>query len=138
MRFPIFVSLSLGIVSSLAFGTDDAPYNSATISGLGARNIGSATMSGRISALAGVKEPSGKITLFVGSASGGVWKSEDAGTRYRPIFDEQPVQSIGAIAIDPKNTKNIWVGTGESWTRNSVSIGNGVYKSNDGGETWTP
>ena len=137
MRFPIFVILSLSLVSSLTFGAEDAPYNSATISGLGARNIGSATMSGRISALAGVKEPSGKITLFVGAASGGVWKSDDGGTRYRPVFDEQPVQSIGAIAIDPKNSKNVWVGTGESWTRNSVSIGDGIYKSNDGGETWT-
>src|SRR5947209_12625044 len=136
MRFPILVVLSLSLVSSLTFGAEDAPYNSATISGLGARNIGSATMSGRISALAGKREPSGKITLFVGAASGGVWKSDDAGTRYRPVFDEQPVQSIGAIAIDPKNAKNIWVGTGESWTRNSVSIGNGVYRSTDGGETW--
>ncbi len=96
MRFSIFVFLSLSLVSSAAFGADDAPYNSATISGLGARNIGSATMSGRISAIAGVKEPSGKITLFVGAASGGVWKSDDSGTRYRPVFDEQPVQSIGA------------------------------------------
>ncbi len=111
-------------------------YSSSSISGLNARNIGSAAMSGRVSAIAGVHEPSGKITLFVGSASGGVWKSEDSGTRYRALFDEQPVQSIGAIAIDPKNTKNVWVGTGESWTRNSVSIGNGIYKSNDGGETW--
>ncbi len=94
-------------------------------------------MSGRISAIAATHEPSGKITVFVGAASGGVWKSEDGGTRYRPIFDEQDVQSIGAIEIDPKHTKNIWVGTGESWTRNSVSIGDGIYKSNDGGETWT-
>jgi hypothetical protein len=115
----------------------DAPFNSSTISGLGARNIGSAAMSGRISSIAGVHEPSGKITLFVGSASGGVWKSDDSGTRYRPIFDEQPVQSIGAIALDPKNSKNVWVGTGESWTRNSVSIGDGIYKSTDGGETWS-
>src|SRR5436189_3793777 len=114
----------------------DAPYNSASISGLGARNIGSAAMSGRISAIAGVREPSGKITLYVGSASGGVWKSDDSGTRYRPVFDEQPAQSIGAIALDPKNSKNVWVGTGESWTRNSVSIGDGIYKSTDGGETW--
>src|SRR5881394_465953 len=137
MRFSIFVFLSLSLVSSAAFGADDAPYNSATISGLSARNIGSATMSGRISAIAGVKEPSGKITLFVGAASGGIWKSDDGGTRFRPVFDEQPVQSIGAIAIDPKNSRNIWVGTGESWTRNSVSIGDGIYKSSDGGETWT-
>src|SRR6266853_1406986 len=115
----------------------DAPFNSGTISGLGARDIGSATMSGRISTIAGVREPSGKITLFVGAASGGVWKSDDSGTRFRPIFDEQPVQSIGAIALDPKNSKNVWVGTGESWTRNTVSIGDGIYKSSDGGETWT-
>src|SRR5215468_11896116 len=106
----------------------DAPFNPASVSGLGARNIGSAAMSGRISCIAGVHEPSGKITLFVGSASGGVWKSDDSGTRYRPIFDEQPVQSIGAIALDPKNSKNGWVGTGESGTRNSVSIGDGIYK----------
>ncbi len=117
--------------------SEEAPYSSASISGLGARNIGSATMSGRISALAATREPSGKITVFVGAASGGVWKSDDSGTRYRPVFDEQPVQSIGSIALDPKNSKNVWVGTGESWTRNSVSIGNGVYKSRDGGETWT-
>src|ERR1700745_337172 len=115
----------------------DAPFNSASISGLGARNIGPAAMSGRISCIGGVHEPSGKITLFVGAASGGVWKSDDNGTRYRPIFDEKAVQSIGAVALDPKNSKNVWVGTGESWTRNSVSIGDGIYNSTDGGETWS-
>src|SRR5213082_3983696 len=115
----------------------EAPFTSATISGLGARNIGSATMSGRVSAIAGVRESSGKITFFVGAASGGIWNSDDGGTRFRPVFDEQAVQSIGAIAIDPKNSRNIWVGSGESWTRNSVSIGDGIYKSSDGGETWT-
>ncbi len=126
---------------SIAAQAQEAPYSSSTISGLGARNIGSATMSGRISAIAGTREPSGKITLFVGAASGGVWKSvwksDDSGTRYRPVFDEQRVQSIGAIALDPKNSRNVWVGAGESWTRNTVSIGDGIYKSTDGGETWT-
>ena len=120
----------------LARGAEQAPYSSATISGLRARNIGSAAMSGRISALAATKEPSGKITIFAGAASGGLWKSEDGGTRYKPVFDEQPVQSIGAVALDPKNSKNVWVGTGEPWTRNSVSVGDGIYKSTDGGETW--
>src|SRR6184192_4231903 len=133
----VFASLSCLFVCTVLSHAQDAPYNSASISGLGARNIGSATMSGRISAIAGTREPSGKITLFVGAASGGVWKSDDSGTRYRPVFDEQSVQSIGAIALDPKNSKNVWVGTGESWTRNSVSIGDGIYKSTDGGETWT-
>src|SRR5438552_1697907 len=137
MRFLKFVASTTLYLAGIAFAADEAPFNSATISGLGARNIGSATMSGRISAIAGAKEASGKIALFVGAASGGVWKSDDSGTRYRPVFDEQSVQSIGAIAIDPNNPKNVWVGTGESWTRNSVSIGNGIYKSTDGGETWT-
>src|SRR3954454_17732522 len=129
------VLASLFLCAISVYGAD-APFNSSSISGLGARNIGSAAMRGRISCIAGVHEPSGKITLFVGSASGGVWKSDDSGPRYRPIFDEQAVQSIGAIALVPKNSKNVWVGTGEPWTRNSVSIGDGIYKSTDGGETW--
>src|SRR6059058_4490572 len=131
--FPVATALFFWAMMSHA---EETPYGPATISGLGARNIGSATMSGRISAMAATREPSGKITLFVGAASGGVWKSDDGGTRYRPVFDEQSVQSIGAITIDPNNNKNVWVGTGESWTRNSVSIGDGIYKSTDGGETW--
>ena len=135
MRFLKFLLLT-ACLAGVALGADQAPFNSSTISGLGARNIGSATMSGRVSAVAATREPSGKMTLFVGAASGGVWKSEDGGTRFKPVFDEQPVQSIGAIALDPKNSKNVWVGSGESWTRNSVSIGNGIYKSTDGGETW--
>jgi photosystem II stability/assembly factor-like uncharacterized protein len=130
---PLLVVLACAMVSR----AENAPFSSASVSGLGARNIGSARMSGRISAIAGKREPSGKVTLFVGAASGGVWKSDDSGTRYRPVFDEQPVQSIGAIALDPKNSKTVYVGTGESWTRNSVSIGDGIYKSTDGGETWT-
>jgi photosystem II stability/assembly factor-like uncharacterized protein len=132
--FSFFLTVSF---VSLAAAAEQAPYNSATISGLGARNIGSAAISGRIDAIAAYNDPSGKTTIFVGAASGGVWKSENGGTTFKPVFDEQPVQSIGAIAIDPKNPKNVWVGTGEPWTRNSVSIGNGVYRSTDGGETWT-
>ena len=111
-------------------------YDSATISGLPARNIGSAQMSGRIAAVAGVQEK-GRVTLFVGAASGGVWKSVNGGTTFRPVFDKQDVQSIGAVAIDPSNPKIVWVGTGESWMRNSVSVGDGIYKSTDGGENWT-
>src|SRR4051812_14941378 len=137
MRFLKYSFVTLFCISGATFAAEQAPFNSSTISGLGARNIGSAAMSGRVSAVAATREPSGKLTIFVGAASGGVWKSEDGGTRYKPIFDEQSVQSIGAVALDPKNSKNVWVGTGESWTRNSVSVGNGIYKSSDGGETWT-
>jgi photosystem II stability/assembly factor-like uncharacterized protein len=125
---------------SRAAASDSTPtaaaVDSGTISGLGARNIGSAAMSGRIAALAGFSDASGKINLFVGAASGGVWKSTDGATTFKPVFDDQPVQSIGAIAIDPSNHQNIWVGTGEAWTRNSVSIGDGIYRSTDGGESW--
>jgi photosystem II stability/assembly factor-like uncharacterized protein len=111
-------------------------FDSGVISGLGARNIGSAAMSGRISAVAARVDASGTTTLYVGAASGGVWKSQDSGTTFRPVFDKTPVQSIGAITLDPKRPDTVWVGTGESWTRNSVSIGDGIYKTTDGGETW--
>ena len=90
----------LGGLALLAFAqvyAQQAPYTSATISGLGARNIGSATMSGRISAIAGAKDPSGRTIYYVGAASGGVWKSDDGGTHYKPVFDDQPVQSIDLV-----------------------------------------
>ena len=122
--------------AAMAFAQNSVKFDSATISGLPARNIGSATMSGRIAAVDAVDQD-GRITVFVGSASGGVWKSVNGGTTYRPVFDRESAQSIGAVAIDPSNPKIVWVGTGEAWVRNSVSVGDGVYKSTDGGENWT-
>jgi photosystem II stability/assembly factor-like uncharacterized protein len=136
------VAILSAVVLTAASGSAQAApvpavIDAGAISGLGARNIGAAAMSGRIAALAGYDDPSGKLTLFVGAASGGVWKSMDGGSTFKPVFDEQPVQSIGAIALDPSHPQNVWVGTGEPWTRNSVSVGDGIYKSTDGGETWT-
>ncbi|MFZ1137036.1 MAG: glycosyl hydrolase [Candidatus Korobacteraceae bacterium] len=128
-------ALALFMIGATLAAQTAPQISSATVSGLPARNIGSAMMSGRIAAVTGVNE-SGRITLFVGSASGGVWKSINGGTTFKPVFDQQDVQSIGAIAIDPSNPKNVWVGTGESWMRNSVSVGDGIYKSTDGGEDW--
>ena len=135
VRTMLFASAAAVLATPTAAQTVAA--DTAAISGLNVRNIGSATMSGRIAAVAGRRGSDGKVTLLVGSASGGVWMSEDGGTTFKPVFDKQPVKSIGAVALDPTNPKVMWVGTGESWTRNSVSIGNGVYKSTDGGETWT-
>ena len=123
-------------LATSGFAQSSIKVDSDTISGLGARNIGSATMSGRIAAIDAVQEGA-RLTIYVGAASGGVWKSQNSGTTYKPVFDKQPVQSIGAVAIDPKNPKIVWVGTGESWTRNSVSIGDGIYKTTDGGDNWT-
>jgi photosystem II stability/assembly factor-like uncharacterized protein len=140
MRFQLLRLAGILIVTAGGPATVQAQErlaDSGVISGLGARNIGAAAMSGRISALAGYNDASGKLTVFVGAASGGVWKSTDSGTIFKPVFDRQPVQSIGAIAIDPTHQENMWVGTGESWTRNSVSIGDGIYKSTDGGESWS-
>ncbi len=129
--------LGIGALLALAPGAGaQVKVDSDTISGLGARNIGSATMSGRVAAVAAVREK-GRLTVYIGSASGGVWKSMNGGTTFKPVFDKQDVQSIGAIAIDPSAEKTIWVGTGESWTRNSTSIGDGIYKSTDGGDSWT-
>jgi photosystem II stability/assembly factor-like uncharacterized protein len=136
LRSALLASAALAAAPSLA-ATAQPAANSAAISGLGIRNIGSAEMSGRIAAVTGRQEADGKVTLFVGAASGGIWKSEDGGTTFKPVFDKQDVQSIGAVALDPTNKDVVWAGTGESWTRNSVSIGDGVYKSTDGGETWT-
>ncbi|MBV8306872.1 MAG: hypothetical protein JO274_05280, partial [Gammaproteobacteria bacterium] len=106
MRFnpalPLCALLS-GYLGAAAAQPAVPSIDSGVISGLGARNIGSAAMSGRIAALAGYRDTSGKVTLFVGAASGGVWKSTDGATTFKPVFDEQPVQSIGAIAVDSSN-----------------------------------
>jgi photosystem II stability/assembly factor-like uncharacterized protein len=102
--------------------------------GLEARSIGPAAMSGRVSALAAV--PGDRLTVWVGAASGGVWKSVDGGLTFKPVFDKH-VASVGALAVDPADPQTVWVGTGESWVRNSVVAGEGVYRTKDGGESWT-
>ncbi|WP_207893808.1 WD40/YVTN/BNR-like repeat-containing protein [Tenacibaculum sp. M341] len=99
-----------------------------------ARHIGPALMSGRIIDLE--NHPTNPKIIYTGTAGGGVWKSENAGATFTPIFDEY-AQSIGAVALDPSDPDNtVWVGTGEIWTRNSVSLGDGLYKSKDGGTNW--
>ena len=142
MRLGLDVARALTIAclasAGIAFSGDTiAAADSATFSGIGIRNIGSATMSGRIAAVAGNVNPDGTVTLYVGTASGGVWRSFDGGTTFKPVFDREPVQSIGAVSVDPSHPNVVWVGTGEAWTRNSVSIGDGIYKSTDHGDTWT-
>ena len=137
----VFGLMPAALLSTTSLAADaaqnaEARLDAGVVSGLGIRNIGSATMSGRISALTAVRRKDNSLTIYVGAASGGVWKSTDGGTTFRPKFDKQPVQSIGAIALDPNNPDSVWVGTGEAWTRNSVSIGDGVYHSSDGGESW--
>src|SRR5207302_1478788 len=76
-------------------------------------------------------------TYYAGAASGGIWKTVDAGIHWAPIFDDKDVSSIGALAVAPSNPAIVWVGTGEPWIRSHISLGNGVYKSADAGRTWT-
>ena len=97
------------------------------------RHIG--PIGNRVSAVTG--EPGNPNVYYVGAASGGVFKSEDGGHSWRPIFDNQPAQSIGALAVAPSDPNVIWAGTGEAFIRSNVSIGNGVYRSTDGGDDWT-
>ena len=98
------------------------------------RNIGPSGMSGRITAIDVVQSEPDHI--YVGSASGGVWKSESGGITWTPIFDDQAIQSIGAIAINQSNPSDIWVGTGEGNPRNSQNFGLGIFRSLDAGKTW--
>jgi photosystem II stability/assembly factor-like uncharacterized protein len=98
------------------------------------RSVGPCNMGGRIADVEGV--PGNPNIVYVGSASGGVWKTTNGGTSWAPIFERQGTISVGDIAVQPDNPDVVWVGTGESNTRNSVSFGDGVYRSNDGGKTW--
>jgi len=126
------VLLLFCVVASAA--AQQTQIDSDTFGGYEARAIGPAAMGGRVADIDAVLDK--RLTIYVGSAGGGLWKSADGGVTFKPLFDKQPSLSIGAVKVDPNDPKTIWVGTGESWTRNSVSIGTGLYRSKDGGDTW--
>lgn len=108
---------------------------SSALSGVAPRSIGPAVMSGRIADVEVVAtDPN---TLYVGAATGGVWRSRDGGTSWTPIFDAQHTASIGAIAVFQPDPRIVWVGTGEGNPRNSAGVGTGLYRSLDGGDTWS-
>jgi photosystem II stability/assembly factor-like uncharacterized protein len=106
--------------------------DSTTTSQLRWRYIG--PVGNRVSSVAGV--PGDPSVYYAGAASGGIWKTTDAGIHWSPIFDSQDVSSIGALAVAPSNPNIVWAGTGEPFIRSHISIGNGVYKSTDAGRTW--
>jgi len=112
-----------------------AKVDSAALSGFRARPIGPAAFGGRIEAIdAPAKNPK---VVWIGAAGGGVWKSIDGGVTYKSVFDKYS-QSIGAVAVDQAHPETVWVGTGEGDTRNSVSVGSGIYRTDDGGDDWNP
>jgi len=107
-------------------------YTAETFGALRWRTIG--PEGNRFSAAAGI--PGDPLTYYVGSASGGIWKTTDGGVHWEPIFDDHPVQSVGALAIAPSDRNIVWAGTGESHIRSHISVGQGVYRSLDAGRTW--
>jgi len=132
---PVGVLALVGSVATTGLAAaQSARIDAETFGGLEARAIGPAVMSGRVAAVEAVAGD--RLTIYAGAAGGGLWKSVDGGLRFKPVFDRH-TQSIGAVTVDPSTPQVVWVGTGESWTRNSVSVGDGVYRSTDGGETWT-
>jgi photosystem II stability/assembly factor-like uncharacterized protein len=120
---------------SIAADDSEAPgFNESTFAGLEMRSIGPAMMSGRIADIA--IDPNDPSTWYVGVGSGGVWKTDNGGTTWATIFDDQDSYSIGSITIDPNHADTIWVGTGENVSGRHVAYGSGVFRSRDGGTTW--
>ena len=126
--------LKLVLLSAVAAAPLAAQLDSATIAGFRWRNIGPANHQGRIVDVAGIPWPS--RTYYVSSAGGGMWKTTNAGTTFRPVFENEHVSSGGMIAIAPSDTNTVYYGTGEPNSRNSMSPGAGMWKTSNGGRTW--
>jgi photosystem II stability/assembly factor-like uncharacterized protein len=137
---PLRVALAGSLLIALPAMPDEVPEKPAspmsadTFAGLKLRSIGPAVTSGRIVSIA--VDPNNKSTYYIGSASGGVWKTVNAGTSWTPVFDGEGSYSIGTVVLDPKDPNVVWVGTGENNSQRSVSYGDGVYRSEDGGKSW--
>ena len=131
MTRKISIAIVLIVLTLQLIGQDDQLKHWASIE---ARNIGPAGMSGRVTAIdVNLSRPE---EIYVGTASGGVWMSDNSGITWQPIFDDVNVLSIGALKIKQSNPSEIWVGTGEGNPRNSQNSGAGVYRSLDAGKTW--
>lgn len=130
---PFLVAVMAFVCSYPGSSQEPPRVSSYTFSAMEARQIGPARMSGRVAAIDAVAKDD--RIVYVGTASGGVWKSINAGITFFPVFDKQ-VMSVGAIAIDQRHPDTVYVGTGEPWTRNSVSVGRGLYRTTSGGDDW--
>jgi len=131
MKFRLF---TLGLLAASIITAQNLPED--LLKNLKFRSIGPAGMSGRVTAID--VDPRDERVIYAGSASGGLWKSQNAGQSWTSIWDEQPNPSIGALRVDPSNPDVIWVGTGEGNPRNSQSVGGGIFRSLDAGKTWQP
>src|SRR5678815_4491907 len=135
LRFlaPVTAALLFGISVAIPAGLAQGKIDPSTFTELRWRNVGP-FRAGRVNAVSGV---TGELsTYYFGSVGGGVWKTVNSGRTWKPIFDSQGIASIGAIAVAPSNGQIVYVGTGEADMRDSISFGNGVYKTIDGGKNW--
>ena len=134
MKTTRFLWLGLCCLLALPSFSQNTQLKSSTVAGLKFRNIGPALFSGSVIDLA--VNPNNFSEYYVAAASGGIWKTTNAGTTWKPIFDHYGSYSIGCITIDPNNPNVLWVGTGENNAQRSIAYGDGLYKSTDGGKTW--
>lgn len=130
-----FSLLFLSLAACISAQQAKPAFNAELLKPVNVRNIGPGAMSGRITAI--TVDPFRPEVIYAGAASGGVWRSTSGGTDWQPIFDKAPTQSVGALAINPHNPDEIWVGTGEGNPRNSQNFGVGIFKSINGGKDWT-
>jgi photosystem II stability/assembly factor-like uncharacterized protein len=128
----ILVLLAITLATLPAYAQDGNQANKDVLGSLRYRHIG--PTGNRVTSVVGI--PGQPNIYYAGAASGGVWKTIDGGVHWDPVFDEQPVSSIGALAIAPSDPNIVWAGTGEPWIRSHISVGEGVYKSTDAGKTW--
>ncbi len=133
-RTLICILVSYAVLLPISTGAQQRPLTSKLLSELNFRCIGPAVTGGRIHDVEAL--PNDPSMIYVATASGGIWKSTNRGTTWKPIFDDMPVSTFGDLAISPSNPDIIWAGTGEQNNRQSTSWGNGVYLSKDGGGTW--
>jgi len=135
MRSALLVPLALVLVPLAAARAQVTHPDTTLLDAFAWRQVGPANMSGRVSAVIG--NPRNARELLVGFATGGLWRTVNAGVTWTPVFDHQPVSTVSALAIAPADTAVVWAGTGEADSRNSISPGGGVWKSTDAGKTWT-
>ncbi len=140
MRSPVlrfapapFLGVALGILAVHPLPGSAQEVATSAFASMQYRHIG--PLGNRVTSVTGV--PGDRFTYYAGAASGGLWKTEDGGVNWRPVFDDQPVHSVGEVEVSPSDPNIVWAGTGEPFIRSNVSIGNGVWKSTDAGESWT-
>lgn len=134
VRIRLFSALALVLALGATATAQTVALDSAFVAGMRWRPIGPANMMGRVTDIEGLATPS--HTFYVASAAGGIWKTTNGGTTFRAVFQNERVASLGDLAIAPSDSMQIWAGTGEEDSRNTISPGGGIYKSNDGGLTW--